>query len=128
MATYRETANNDTFLDAARTSLLALGEEDPGFDRKNIIDAFLRKKRFFDTNLISTIGVSKAVESMSQEQRASFGYALDQAEQIPALGDGSAPKLNALLDYGTAIVSDPINTIGVVAGVFTAVVEDPVTV
>ena len=37
MATYRETANNDTFLDAARTSLLALGEEDPGFDRKNII-------------------------------------------------------------------------------------------
>ena len=120
MATYRETANNDTFLDAARTSLLALGEEDPGFDRKNIIDAFLRKKRFFDTNLISTIGVSKAVESMSQEQRASFGYALDQAEQIPALGDGSAPKLNALLDYGTAIVSDPINTIGVVAGVFTA--------
>ena len=64
MASYVNTVNNDRFLEAARSSLIALGEEDPGFDRKNITDAFLRKKRFFDTNIVSTIGVSKAVENM----------------------------------------------------------------
>ena len=66
--TYDDLVNNDRFVSSAYRSLVALGET-PSQNRKEIVDDFLTKKRYFENNLVTTLGVASNVKTMSLQQK-----------------------------------------------------------
>jgi hypothetical protein len=117
--TYNELLTDDKFLSAAYHSLRALGEN-VGNDRKQVLDLFLTKRRYFDTNVASTFAQGDRVKDMSDEAKRAYVYALDEVDKMPTMfAGGSAPKWKALKDYAIAGATDPTNLLSILAGAFT---------
>tara|TARA_R100000995_G_scaffold44972_1_gene21165 strand:+ start:1516 stop:5217 length:3702 start_codon:yes stop_codon:yes gene_type:complete len=118
--TYESLQQDPTFLRSAYHSLRGLGEnvsEDP----KDIIDTFLTKRRYFDTNVLSTYNQGTDIEKLSDDNITNYSYALDQIKKMPDFyEEGGAPVSDALIDFGTAGVLDPTNLVSLLAGFFTA--------
>ena len=78
--TYESLQQDPTFLRSAYHSLRGLGEnvsEDP----KDIIDTFLTKRRYFDTNVLSTYNQGSDIEKLSDDNITNYSYALDQIKK-----------------------------------------------
>mgnify|MGYP001209929629 FL=1 len=114
--TYDDLVNNDRFVSSAYRSLVALGET-PSQNRKEIVDDFLTKKRYFENNLVTTLGVASDVKTMSLQQKNEFGAALSMVEQIPNFHEeGGAPGFDAVKDHLVSALADPTNLLGAFAG------------
>ena len=117
--TYEGLLQDQDVIDSMYYSLESLGEPVAYGDNKEILDTFLTKKRYFDTNLLSTIGVASDVEGMDDVDRQLLARSMNAVDQLPNFGEGSAPKGAAIADYFLAGVSDPTNLASAVAGAFT---------
>jgi uncharacterized protein YigA (DUF484 family) len=117
--TYEGLLQDQDVIDSMYYSLESLGEPVAYGDNKLILDTFLTKKRYFDTNLLSTIGVASDVEGMDDVDRQLLARSMNAVDQLPNFGEGSAPKGAAIADYFLAGVSDPTNLASAVAGAFT---------
>ena len=114
--TYDDLVNNDRFVSSAYRSLVALGET-PSQNRKEIVDDFLTKKRYFENNLVTTLGVASDVKYMTSSQKNEFGAALSMVDQIPNFYEkGGAPGFDAVKDHLLSALADPTNLLGAFAG------------
>ena len=88
-------------------------------NKKDLVDSFLTRKRFFENNLLAAPYAKGVVDDMSDDNKVLLGYALKETEKIPTIGEGSAPLAPKLRDYFLAGVSDPTNLLSAVAAAFT---------
>lgn len=118
--TYEESLSNKPLIDSMYYVLQDLGEKDIAYDPKTIMDTFLTKKRYFDTNLLSTINTGSDIKELDEDGRKMFAYAMSETEKIPNFYEkGGAPTGEALGDYLLAGVTDPTNLLAAVASAFT---------
>jgi len=117
--TYDSLLRDDQFLNDSYHALRAQGIN-VSKKRKDILDRMLTNKRYFDTNVASTFVIGDNVKDMSNENKQSFGRAIDKIEQLPSIGkEGAAPTSDLLKDYLVAGVTDPTNLLSIIAGAFT---------
>ena len=117
--TYDSLMRDDEFLRDAYKALQAQGIN-VSKQRGDILDRMLTNKRYFDTNVASTFVIGDNVKDMSDEDKQSFGRAIDKIEQLPSIGkEGAAPTSDLLKDYLVAGVTDPTNLLSIIAGAFT---------
>ena len=118
---YKSLINDQNFMSSAYYSLKALGDN-PNWDKpEELMDNFLTKKRYFDTNLLSTANIARKVTSdFSDEDKKDFAYALDRIEKMPSFYQtGGAPASSAIADYAGAAITDPTNLAAGLAAAFT---------
>ena len=97
--TYDSLMRDDEFLRDAYKALQAQGIN-VSKQRGDILDRMLTNKRYFDTNVASTFVIGDNVKDMSDEDKQSFGRAIDKIEQLPSIGkEGAAPTSDLLKDY-----------------------------
>ena len=115
--TYESLQKDNLFLDAAYHAMRDLGynDVDPA-DPKDIVDTFLENKRYFDTNLISTVTQGNNIIDLPDDSKQLYKYALDKINKMPDFDDGF---VNAMGDYLGAAVTDPTNVASALAGFFT---------
>jgi len=119
MVTYNSLLQDDKFLSDAYHSLRGMGYEVTN-DREQVLKKFLQTRRYFDTNLASTITQGDNIKDLSDVDKKSLRNALDKVDKLPSIfSKGSAPKWNALKDYTAASISDPTNLLSIIAGAFT---------
>ena len=94
---------------------LGYNDVDPA-DPKDIVDTFLENKRYFDTNLISTVTQGNNIIDLPDDSKQLYKYALDKINKMPDFDDGF---INAMGDYLGAAVTDPTNVASALAGFFT---------
>jgi len=88
--------------------------------RKDILDTFLTRRRYFDTNIFSTFTQGDDIKDLDETNKARFSRALSAVDQMPAMfRPGGNPTWRAVKDYALAGVSDPTNLLSVLAGAFT---------
>lgn len=117
--TYESLQNDTKFLSAAHHTLNALSiptSENP----QEIVDNFLTHRRYFNTNLGSTIKQGSRIMDLPDQYKQAYAYATDQIDKMPDFGEGSAPLMDGVLDYSIAGVTDPTNLVSILAGAFTA--------
>ena len=116
---YNSLLRDDDFLNDAYKSLTSLGYQ-VSTKRGDILDKFLQNRRYFETNLASTITQGGNIKDLDDVGKQRFARALNKVEQLPSIfSSGSAPKWKALKDYAIAGVSDPTNLLSIIAGAFT---------
>ena len=116
---YEGLQQNQATIDAMWHALQALGQDVAYGDNKKILDTFLTEKRYFDTNILSTMSVASDVEGMDDTYRKLLAHSMDAVDRLPNFGEGSAPKGAAITDYLLAGVFDPTNLASAVAAAFT---------
>jgi hypothetical protein len=117
--TYNSLLQDDNFLSNAYHSLKAMGETVTN-NRQEVLDKFLQKRRYFDTNISSTFTQGSKIKQLSDVNKKSYSEALDKVDQLPsAFSEGGAPMWRALGDYAAAGITDPTNLLSVIAGAFT---------
>jgi len=117
--TYESLQNDPKFLSAAHHTLNALSiptSENP----EEIIDNFLTHRRYFNTNIGSTIKQGSRIMDLPDQYKKAYSYATDQIEKMPNFGEGAPPVIDGVLDYSIAGVTDPTNLASILAGAFTA--------
>ena len=118
--TYDSLLKDDEFLNSAYWSLKDLGG-DPTNNRKEILDSFLNKMRWFETNIFSTYNTGEDIKNLDDVGKQNFAKAYSKYEQMPSIFEkGGAGTGKALLDYLAAGVFDPTNLFSAIAGAFTA--------
>ena len=119
METYNSLLKDDDFLSDAAYALEGMGYKVSN-NRKDTLDKFLQTRRYFETNLASTITQGDNIKDLKNIDKKSLRNALDKIDQLPSIFDkGSAPKWTAVKDYALAGLSDPTNLLSVIAGAFT---------
>ena len=89
-------------------------------DRTDILDTFLTKRRYFDTNIFSTFAQGDDIKDLDSVNKAKFSRALDAIEKMPSMfSKGGNPTWSAVKDYAAAGVTDPTNLLSILAGAFT---------
>ena len=73
--TYNSLLKDDAFLNDARYALLAQGIN-VSTKRGDILDRFLTTKRYFDTNLVSTLNIGDTIKDMSDKDKMSYAKAV----------------------------------------------------
>jgi hypothetical protein len=125
---YDQFLKDDLWLDAAYNSLRDLGE-DVSEDPKDILDTFLTKSRYIDTNLYSAYNTANKVTDLDDDGKKLLGYSLEKIKRLPDFYEkGGASSLGAITDYAIAGVSDPTNIAAAIATIFTGGGATPVTV
>jgi len=118
--TYEGLLENQNFIDSTYYVLQGLGE-DVAYDPKEILDTFLTKKRYFDTNVLSTFNIGEDMKGLDEDRKELLRYSLSEVEKLPMAGSsGGAPVGSAIADYLLAGVTDPTNLLAAVASAFTA--------
>lgn len=118
--TYDSALENKKLIDSMYYALQGLGEKDLPYDPKTVLDTFLTKKRYIDTNLLSTAKFAGSIDKLDDDDKKLLAYSLQETDKIPSIfSKGSAPTADALGDYLLAGVSDPTNLASAVASIFT---------
>ena len=118
MASYESVKNDQDKIDRMYYTLKNLGE-DVEYDNEKILDKFLTETRYFNANIFSTGRIANKVSEFDDVGKNLFAQSLQEIENMPNFGEGSAPKGSATVDYLLAGVSDPTNLLSAVAGAFT---------
>ena len=118
MASYESVKNDQDKIDRMYYTLKNLGE-DVEYDNEKILDKFLTETRYFNANIFSTGRIANKVSEFDDVGKNLFAQSLQEIENMPNFGEGSAPKGAAIADYLLAGVSDPTNLFSAVAGAFT---------
>lgn len=117
--TRQDILHNDSILKDMYHSLQAQGVN-VSTDRKTILDTFLTRRRYFDTNIFSTFAQGDDIKDLDETNKARFSRALSAVDQMPSMfSKGGNPTWRAVKDYALAGVSDPTNLLSVLAGAFT---------
>ena len=117
--TYESLLRDDQFLNDAYKSLRGMGYEVSNI-RGDILKKFLQNRRYFETNLASTITQGDNIKDLSDANKINLKNALDKVEQLPSIfSKGSAPRWRAIKDYAVAGIADPTNLLSIIAGAFT---------
>ena len=119
--TYESLLRDDDFLSDAAYALEGMGYNVTN-NRKDTLDKFLQVRRYFDTNIASTITQGDKIKDLADIDKKSYRKALEKIEQLPSIfskDGGSAPRWNAVKDYAIAGISDPTNLLSILAGAFT---------
>jgi hypothetical protein len=118
--TYEGILQDKDAIDSMYYSLQSLGNT-VEYNPKEILDAFLTHKRYFDTNIAATaFNASKILgDDFDDDTRKLYAYSSQLIDQMPNFGDGSAPLLPAVVDYVAAAGTDPTNILSGVAAAFT---------
>ncbi|MEK9896368.1 MAG: hypothetical protein VW518_08080 [Burkholderiaceae bacterium] len=117
--TYEGIQQDKNLVDAMYYTLRDLGEE-VEYDSKTIVDAFLTKHRYFETNLGSAVKLSNQVDNLDAKGKELLAYSLQEIDKLPMAGSSDgAPLSSAVVDYALAGILDPTNIASVVAGMFT---------
>jgi len=117
--TYDGLLENKDFIDSTYHVLQGLGEN-VAYDPKDILDTFLTKKRYFDTNILSTYNTGQDMKDLDEDRKQLLRYSLEQVEQMPTFfEEGGAPAGAALTDYLLAGATDPTNFVAAIASAFT---------
>jgi|TARA_R110001583_G_scaffold64067_2_gene186678 hypothetical protein len=119
--TYDELRQDDKALSNMYHSLRALGEN-VSLDRDDILETFMTKRRYFETNIASTMSQGSDIKSLGVAEKKAYSSALDSVENLSSAftpGGGGAPVWRALKDYAIAGVTDPTNLLSILAGAFT---------
>jgi len=116
---YDSILNNNDILNSMYYALKDMGT-DVEIDPKTILDTFLTKSRYIDTNILSTISTANKVSDYTDEQKQSLAKAMDAVNRMPNIfSEGGAPTGSAIADYALAGISDPTNLLSAVVGAFT---------
>ena len=102
-------------------SNLAFGDI-TSLDREDIVDTFMTRNRYFETNLASTINQGSDIKDFTDEEKKIYSRARDTLDELPSAfssSGGGAPMWGALKDYAIAGVTDPTNILSIIAGAFT---------
>ena len=118
MASYENVKKDKQAVDGMYHTLKDLGV-DVEYDSEKIVDKFLTEMRYFDTNILSTGRIADKVSGFDDIGKKLFAQSMQEIENMPNFGEGSAPKGSATVDYLLAGVSDPTNLLSAVAGAFT---------
>jgi hypothetical protein len=81
------------------------------------VDNFMSDFAYIDNNL--TFGLGKVLidqTSLSDQDKFDVGLLYDRYERTDATGEGSRPFLDQLKDVSGALLTDPVNAIGVFTG------------
>ena len=117
--TYESLLKDDKFLNDAANALEGMGETITN-NRKEVLDKFLQKRRYFDTNISSTFTQGTKIKRLSDINQQSYANAINKVDQMPsAFSKGGAPMWSAIGDYAAAGVTDPTNLLSILAGAFT---------
>lgn len=119
--TYDELRQDDKALSNMYHSLRALGEN-VSLDRDDILETFMTKRRYFETNLASTLSQGSDIKDLGAREKKAYSLALDSVDNLSSAftpGGGGAPMWRALKDYAIAGATDPTNLLSILAGAFT---------
>ena len=119
--TYDELRQDDKALSNMYHSLRALGEN-VSLDRDDILETFMTKRRYFETNLASTLSQGSDIKDLGAREKKAYSLAIDKVDQLSSAftpGGGGAPMWRALKDYAIAGATDPTNLLSILAGAFT---------
>ena len=104
--TYDGLLENKDFIDSTYHVLQGLGEN-VAYDPKDILDTFLTKKRYFDTNILSTYNTGQDMKDLDEDRKQLLRYSLEQVEQMPTFfQEGGAPAGAAVGSFGKAAGTD----------------------
>ena len=119
--TYQSTLKNDAVINDMYHVLNRMGVE-VGTNRKEILDSFLTNRRYFDTNIFSTVATGRKIKALPQKYKEGYVRAINHVDTMPSIFSrkGSAPKWKALKDYAFAGAADPTNLVSFIAGLGTA--------
>ena len=118
MASYESIKNDQDKIDRMYHSLQSLGV-DVAYDNEEVLDRFLTETRYFNANIFSTGRIANQVSEFDDIDKNLFAQSLQEIENMPNFGEGSAPKGAAVADYLLAGASDPTNLVSAVASAFT---------
>ena len=117
--TYESLLEDKDFIDSTYYVLQDLGDN-VAYNSKEILDTFLTKKRYFDTNIGATINIGGKMKELSDDSKSLLRFSLDKVDKLPSFYEsGGAPTGAALTDYFLAGLFDPTNLASAVAGAFT---------
>jgi len=120
--TYESLQEDNDFLDSAYYALRSLGINtvDPS-DPKDILDTFIEKRRYFETNLLSTINQGSIITDLPDDDKKLYRHALDKMQKMPDFWDeGGTGWGSAVGDFIPAGITDPTNWLSAAAAFFTA--------
>ena len=110
---HKDTILLDTF---KRYSKRKTGEDFTGTDQE-AVDEFMSDFAYIDNNL--TFGMGKVLinqASLSEQDQFDVGLLYDRYERTDITGEGSRPFVDQARDVTYAMVTDPMNAIGVFTG------------
>ena len=114
---YANHHKDPALLDAyKRYSKRKTGEDFTGTDQE-AVDGFMSDFAYIDNNL--TFGLGKVLidqTSLSEQDKFDVGLLYDRYERTNITGEGSRPFVDQARDVTHAMVTDPINAIGVFTG------------
>ena len=117
--TYESLLEDKMFVSSAYNALRGLGEP-VSEDATDILDTFLSKRRYFETNVAATVVQGGDITKLSRDNLIDYDYANKEIQKLPNIGsEGAAPFFDAIKDYGLAGVSDPTNLLSAGAAFFT---------
>ena len=92
-------------------------EEDFTGTDQEAIDEFMSEFAYIDNNL--TLGLGRTIidqRNLSEQDKLDVGLLFDRYDRTNATGEGSRDFTDQLVDVGKAVVTDPLNFIGVFTG------------
>jgi hypothetical protein len=85
---------------------------------EEVVDDFMERMRFFNTNLVSTAGEVRYISNASDEQKARAAQAYELYDQLGSVfsNDGFFGAVEGVGEYIAAAATDPTNYIGLLTG------------
>ena len=119
--TYDEFINDSKFLNTANEYMVARFGENKG-QRENESDAdftdrFIEHYRDVNTNTLDLMGQVDWTRSANEKDKANFGALFRDMERLPSFyEEGGTSSFDAIMDYGGALLTDPLTYLGLGAG------------
>jgi hypothetical protein len=119
--TYDEFVKDKQFLNTANEYMIArfgknAGQQE-GESDADFTDRFIEHYRDVNTNTLDLMGQVDWTRGASEKDKANYGALFRDMERLPSFyEEGGTSAFDAIMDYGSAILTDPLTYLGFGAG------------
>jgi len=119
--TYDEFVKDKQFLNTANEYMIArfgknAGQQE-GESDADFTDRFIEHYRDVNTNTLDLMGQVDWTRSANEKDKANYGALFRDMERLPSFyEEGGTSAFDAIMDYGSAILTDPLTYLGFGAG------------
>jgi len=119
--TYDEFVKDKQFLNTANDYMIArfgkkAGQQE-GESDADFTDRFIEHYRDVNTNTLDLMGQVDWTRSANEKDKANYGALFRDMERLPSFyEEGGTSAFDAIMDYGSAILTDPLTYLGFGAG------------
>ena len=119
--TYKEFTQDKQFLNTANEYMIArFGEkagQQEGETDEEFTDRFIEHYRNVTTNTLDLMGQVDWTRTANEKDKANYGALFRDMERLPSFyEEGGTSTFDAIMDYGAALLTDPLTYLGFGAG------------